>query len=84
MSPDVAAGVIRTPDGGEISGIEGGQGTYDDSSDDKDPEDDDHLITDWNDSAQTYIPGYHRYVLSPQHSGQFASFTTNLWNPTIW
>lgn len=84
MSQDIASGVIKTPDGGEISGVEGGNPNWDEDSDNRDPEDDDDVITNWNGKAGIFMPGYHRYVLSTAHSGQFAAFTTNLWNPSLW
>jgi hypothetical protein len=88
MSQEVASGVIRTPDGGEISGIEGGDGSWDDSSDnDDDDENEEKTIgNSWSDSYYYGSGGLNRFKIDigfNDQLGAFYEFCRNLWAPSF-
>ena len=88
MSQAVASGVVKTPDGGEISGIEGGDGDWDDSSDDDDNMDGDESETDsnsWNGGREDYTQGYNRYLMQASvDAPPFKQMVQHLWDPDTW
>lgn len=88
MSQDVASGVIRTPDGGEISGIEGGDGNWgaeSDNDDNEDGDDSDNENREWLTGRSYFTPGYNCYLMwGPNEEAPFYEMLSNLWDPDVW
>lgn len=92
MTQDIASGVIKTPDGGYVSGIEGGDGEWDDGtseSGDLDGEEDSANVTRWNSVWSGIDSGYNKYVWHFVGEGTdaapaFNEFISNLFKPTSW
>lgn len=83
-------GVRKKPaSGGPISGIQGGTGAYDGTSNnhgDRTGSTATNIVNDWNGSS-VFMSGYNNYLLSPSngnHRTAFSQFVQNLWDPDIW
>ena len=90
MSQEVVGSIIRTPDGGVISGMEGGDGEWDDSSDswgdgDGDTTDgiagrENGVLTGISDGYQKYVWHYATGLTAPA----FTEFMGRMFTPDTW
>lgn len=73
--------------GGLPSGISGGDGTFDypsDNTGDKDGTTETARATLWNNSVNTFTPGYNKYKISTAAPQPLLEMFQQLWNPNIW
>ena len=91
MDQEVATTIIKTPDGGEISGIEGGDGTWDDESDGQGDGDGDTTgaeVVRENSVVSVVSSGFNKYwshfATGLPQTGAIAEFIGNLFSPSIW